>query len=62
MLNSSRISVTNSPNLDFSPANRATGPSLAEQLDAHADPRPHAVRVGVLEDQPELVEVLDRRE
>ena len=40
------------------PAARA----LAEELHAHADARPHAVGVGVLEDQAELVEVLDDRD
>ncbi len=35
--------------------------ALAGELDAHADPRPHVVALGVLEDQVELVELLDHR-
>ena len=42
----------------IAPAARA----FAEELHAHADPRPHAVGLRVLEDQAELVEVLHDRD
>ena len=59
----SRISVTNRPNLDFSPARVAPAArALAGQLDAHADARAHAVVLGVAQDQLQFGEVLDHRD
>src|SRR5262249_21650240 len=42
----------------IAPATRA----FTEQLHADTDPRAHAVSLGMLEDQPELVEILDDRD
>ena len=55
--------MTNRPNFDLSPAESAQRPEPSlNELHAHADARAHAVVVGVLEDQRQLVEVLDHRD
>jgi hypothetical protein len=60
---SSRISVMNRPNFDFSPAEIAPAArAFARELDAHADARAHAVASRVLEDEFEFGEVLDHRD
>ena len=49
MSTSSRISVTNRPNLRFLAGRVAPAPgAFARELDAHADARPHLVLLGVL--------------